>query len=85
MSWSEVVKVAAIAVAILAVLAALYAFIAKKTGAPAHRGMRASGYAITTPRLREPAAAVAYTLPRLDGSWRSGIEPARKAAQGWQI
>ena len=37
MSWSEVVKVAAIAVAILAVLAALYAFIAKKTGAPPHR------------------------------------------------
>ena len=37
MSWSDVVKVAAIAVAILAVLAALYAFIAKKTGAPPHR------------------------------------------------
>jgi hypothetical protein len=34
MSWSEVVKVAAIAVALSAALAALYAFIAMKTGAP---------------------------------------------------
>jgi hypothetical protein len=34
MSWSEVVKVAAIAVALSAVFAALYAFVAIKTGAP---------------------------------------------------
>jgi|SoiMetStandDraft_2_1073263.scaffolds.fasta_scaffold314896_2 hypothetical protein len=34
MSWSEVVKVAAIAVALSAALAALYAFIAMKSGAP---------------------------------------------------
>jgi hypothetical protein len=33
-SWSDVVKVAVIAVGLAAVLAALYAFIAMKTGAP---------------------------------------------------
>jgi hypothetical protein len=33
MSWSEILKVAAIAVALSAALAALYAFIAMKTGA----------------------------------------------------